>query len=75
MALPKARISPARFSPFILRDVTLAGTDSVKAAQTVRPEAWSRLAGIDLDKLAQTTRMIGLDEVKDVAAQVLQGKI
>jgi acrylyl-CoA reductase (NADPH) len=45
---------PASVLPFILRNVTLAGIDSVNAPQRIRVEAWSRLArDLDLKKLAQ----------------------
>ena len=67
---------PATVLPFIMRNVTLAGIDSVNAPQPVRVEAWSRLArGLDLKKLARTTRVIGLAEVPDVARRILDGKI
>jgi acrylyl-CoA reductase (NADPH) len=59
-----------------LRNVTLAGIDSVNAPQRVRVEAWSRLArDLDLKKLAQTTQVVGLAEVSDVARRILEGKI
>ncbi|SDZ67031.1 acrylyl-CoA reductase (NADPH) [Variovorax sp. YR266] len=62
--------------PFILRNITLAGIDSVNAPQPVRLQAWSRLASdLDLEKLARTTKVIGLAEVPDVASQVLAGKV
>ena len=67
---------PATVLPFILRNVTLAGIDSVNAPQAVRVEAWSRLArDLDLKKLAQTTQVIGLAEVPDVARRILEAKI
>jgi acrylyl-CoA reductase (NADPH) len=67
---------PATVLPFILRNVTLAGIDSVNAPQGVRVEAWSRLArDLDLKKLAQTTQVIGLAEVPDVARRILEAKI
>ena len=67
---------PASVLPFILRNVTLAGIDSVNAPQPVRLEAWSRLASdLDLDKLARTTKVIGLADVPEVASQVLAGKV
>jgi acrylyl-CoA reductase (NADPH) len=67
---------PASVLPFILRNVTLAGIDSVNAPQPVRLQAWSRLASdLDLDKLARTTRVVGLAEVPEVARQVLAGKV
>jgi acrylyl-CoA reductase (NADPH) len=67
---------PASVLPFILRNVTLAGIDSVNAPKSVRLQAWSRLASdLDLDKLARTTRVVGLAEVPEVARQVLAGKV
>lgn len=67
---------PATVLPFILRNVTLAGIDSVNAPQSIRVKAWSRLArDLDLDKLARTTKIVGLAEVPDVAARILEGKI
>lgn len=48
---------PASVLPFILRNVTLTGNDSVNAPQEVRLQAWSRLArDLDLTKLARTLR-------------------
>ncbi|EHK74302.1 zinc-binding alcohol dehydrogenase [Sinorhizobium meliloti CCNWSX0020] len=67
---------PATVLPFILRNVTLAGIDSVNAPREVRIEAWSRLArDLDLDKLARTTTVVGLADVPDIARRVLEGKI
>ncbi|WP_053268275.1 acrylyl-CoA reductase (NADPH) [Pseudomonas chlororaphis] len=67
---------PASVLPFILRNVTLAGIDSVNAAQHLRLQAWARLAvDLDLDKLARTTRVIGLAEVSDLTSQILAGKV
>jgi acrylyl-CoA reductase (NADPH) len=48
----------------------------VNTPQAVRVEAWSRLArDLDLKKLAQTTQVIGLAEVPDVARRILEAKI
>jgi acrylyl-CoA reductase (NADPH) len=67
---------PTSVLPFILRNVTLAGIDSVNAPQAVRVEAWSRLArDLDLKKLSQTTQVIGLAEVPDIARRILEAKI
>ena len=45
---------PGSVLPFILRNVTLAGINSVNAPQEARVEAWSRLArDLDLNKLAR----------------------
>ncbi|SCM76633.1 Acrylyl-CoA reductase AcuI [uncultured Pleomorphomonas sp.] len=67
---------PITVLPFILRNVMLAGIDSVNAPQAVRIEAWSRLArDLDLKKLARTTRVVGLAEVPDIATRILEGRI
>lgn len=67
---------PATVLPFILRNVTLAGIDSVNAPQDVRVEAWSRLArNLDLKKLARTTQVVGLSGVPEVAALMFEGKV
>lgn len=67
---------PASVLPFILRSVTLAGIDSVQAPQQVRLQAWSRLAAdLSLEKLARTSKVIGLAEVPAIADQVLEGKV
>lgn len=67
---------PGSVLPFILRNVTLAGIDSVNAPQEVRIGAWSRLArDLDLGKLARTTQVVGLAEVPDVVRQIFAGKV
>ena len=67
---------PASVLPFILRNVTLAGIDSVNAPQEVRIQAWSRLArDLDLSKLARTTHMIGLAELPAIASRMFEGTV
>ena len=67
---------PGSVLPFILRNVTLAGIDSVNAPYAAREQAWTRLAAdLDQGKLARTTQMIGLAEVPALADQVLQGRV
>jgi acrylyl-CoA reductase (NADPH) len=67
---------PASVLPFILRNVTLAGIDSVNAPQGVRIEAWSRLArDLDLGKLARATHVVGLAEVPAIASRMLEGTV
>ena len=67
---------PASVLPFILRNVTLAGIDSVNAPQAVRVEAWTRLArDLDLDKLARATQVVGLAAVPGVAERMLAGQV
>ena len=67
---------PGTVLPFILRNVTLAGIDSVNTPQEARLEAWSRLArDLDVNKLARTMQVVGLAEVPDVVRQMLAGKV
>ncbi|WP_421611976.1 MDR family oxidoreductase [Agrobacterium tumefaciens] len=67
---------PASMLPFILRNVTLAGIDTVNAPKAVRAEAWSRLSrDLDLKKLVRTTSVIGLGDVPDAAVRLLKGGI
>jgi len=67
---------PGSVAPFILRNVTLAGIDSVNAPREVRLEAWRRLAAdLDVTKLASTITEVGLAEVPGVAADILQGRV
>jgi acrylyl-CoA reductase (NADPH) len=67
---------PGSVAPFILRNVTLAGIDSVNAPREVRLEAWSRLArDLAPTKLASTVTEIGLADVPDVAAKILKGLV
>jgi acrylyl-CoA reductase (NADPH) len=61
--------------PFILRDVSLLGTDSVGTPMEERKEVWKRLAGDlspgDLDRLV--TQELPLDEVNSHLDEVLKG--
>lgn len=67
---------PGSVLPFILRNVTLAGIDSVNAPLAARQQAWARLAtDLDPGKLARTTQVIGLAQVPAIAAQVLEGRV
>lgn len=67
---------PGSMLPFITRNVTLAGIDSVNAPQSARVEAWDRLAtDLDQRKLDSTVQAIGLAEVVETAGAILQGKV
>jgi NADPH:quinone reductase-like Zn-dependent oxidoreductase len=61
--------------PFILRDVSLLGVDSVATPMDERREVWSRLAGDlspgDVERLV--TRELPLDEVDAHLDEVLEG--
>jgi acrylyl-CoA reductase (NADPH) len=67
---------PGSMAPFILRNVTLAGIDSVNTPREVRLEAWARLArDLDPGKLQSTITEIGLADVPGVAAAILKGQV
>jgi acrylyl-CoA reductase (NADPH) len=67
---------PTSVLPFILRNVTLAGIDSVNAPQAVREAAWQRLAS-DLDPalLEAMTTQVGLADVPRVVDALFAGKV
>jgi acrylyl-CoA reductase (NADPH) len=67
---------PGSVAPFILRNVTLAGIDSVNTPREVRLEAWARLArDLHPAKLKSTITEIALADVPDVAAKILKGQV
>ena len=67
---------PTSVLPFILRNITLAGIDSVNAPNAVRVEAYARLArDLDLTKLDSTVSVVGLAEAPRVAQAVLRGEV
>ncbi len=67
---------PTTVMPFILRGVSLIGVDSVMAPMGLRQEAWARLSTqLNLDKLAQMTQVIALDEVVAKAHELRNGQI
>jgi acrylyl-CoA reductase (NADPH) len=62
--------------PFLLRGVNLLGIDSVMCPTRRRMEAWTRLrTDLPLDKLDALTMVASLDEVPELATQILQGKV
>ena len=67
---------PTTVAPFILRGVCLFGIDSVMCPKPLRRTAWERLArDLDRGKLAEMTNEIGLSEVPDAGAKILQGQV
>ncbi len=67
---------PATVAPFILRGVTLAGVDSVMCPRTDRLEAWQRLSrDLEADKIEFLTEDIGLSQVIDRAAGIIEGRV
>src|SRR4029079_8507559 len=66
---------PATVMPFILRDVTLAGVNSVLTSREKREVAWTRLAkDLDLAKLSSMTSRAKLEDVPALAREILAGK-
>jgi len=67
---------PASVAPFILRGITLAGIDSVMCPRADRIHAWHRLeADLDIVKLEQISRVVGLSEAIPLASRLLNGEI
>jgi acrylyl-CoA reductase (NADPH) len=67
---------PGTVMPFILRNVTLAGVDSVMAPLATRQQAWDRLAR-DLDPalLDTITSEVALDGAVDAAQRLMAGQV
>jgi acrylyl-CoA reductase (NADPH) len=67
---------PTFVAPFILRAVSLLGIDSVMCPQSVRREAWTRLASdLDRGKLQDLTREISLPEVMEAGRAIIDGQV
>lgn len=65
---------PASVLPFILRDVTLAGVNSVDAPLPRREEAWKLLdEHLDLELLRSITTTVALADVAETAKEILAG--
>ena len=66
---------PSTVMPFILRGVSLLGVDSVYHSIEGRKEAWMRLEkDLNLEHLTKMTQIISLDEVDQVAKNMLENK-
>lgn len=67
---------PSSVAPFILRGVTLAGIDSVMCPRIDRLQAWQRLGtDLDIEKLEELSRVVGLSEAIPLASSLLKGEI
>jgi acrylyl-CoA reductase (NADPH) len=67
---------PTSVAPFILRGVKLIGVDSVMCPMPRRAEAWRRLGtDLDLAKLESLSSHVKLDDVPQVAEDLLAGKV
>ena len=63
-------------APFILRGVSLLGINSVTLPRAQREKAWARLVhDLDRRKLAAMTTTIRLEDVKDAAERIVEGKV
>ncbi len=61
--------------PFILRGVRLIGIDSVECKIEKKQAAWDKLAGeFKIATLDSITNEIGLEDIKDTYASMLEGK-
>jgi len=66
---------PSSVMPFILRGVNLLGIDSVQCPIEVRERAWRRLAAeLPLDRLDESTTVRPLDDVPELAGEILRGR-
>ncbi|UNM96985.1 oxidoreductase [Ignatzschineria rhizosphaerae] len=67
---------PGNMAPFILRDVTLAGVDSVMAPKEKRIAAWQLLSeNIRSEEISQSVKTIHFDQVIEVSEKMIAGKI
>jgi len=67
---------PASVAPFILRNVTLAGVDSVMCPKSKRIAAWDLLAKeLDVAKLDALSFEVPFDSVIETAPKFLDGQI
>lgn len=67
---------PASVFPFILRNVSLLGVDSVMAPMHRRKRAWWQLAkDLPKDKLAAMTEVHPLSEIFELAPKILAGQV
>ena len=67
---------PSTVMPFILRGVSLLGIDSVMAPMSLRKRAWERLSkDINFEKLEDMVVEAGLDQVQELAKDILQGQV
>ena len=67
---------PSTVMPFILRGVSLLGIDSVMAPMSLRKRTWERLSkDINFEKLEDMVVEVGLDQVQELAKDILQGQV
>jgi acrylyl-CoA reductase (NADPH) len=67
---------PTTVMPFILRNVSLRGVDSVMCPVERRKAAWGRLVrDLPADALGEIGQTIGLEELPDAAEKIIAGQV
>lgn len=67
---------PTTVMPFILRNVSLRGVDSVMCPVERRKEAWGRLVrDLPADALGEIGQTISLEELPEMAEKIIAGKV
>lgn len=67
---------PTSVAPFILRNVTLAGIDSVMTPKEKRVETWRRLArDLDLETLRTMTETRPISDALALAPEIIAGRV
>jgi acrylyl-CoA reductase (NADPH) len=67
---------PTSVAPFILRGVRLIGVNSVTTPLPRRLQAWKRLVqDLDLEKLKALTTHVKLEDVQNIASDIVAGKV
>jgi acrylyl-CoA reductase (NADPH) len=67
---------PATVMPFILRNVSLRGVDSVMCPTDRRTAAWRRLVSdLPAEALGEIGQTIGLDELPEAAERIIAGQV
>ncbi len=67
---------PGSILPFILRNITVYGIDSVMLPMGPRAEAWKRLGSdLPLDRLDSMVNEAGLSDLMTLAPKILKGEI
>ena len=67
---------PTSVAPFILRNVTLYGVESVMTPKPRRIEAWNRLVrDLPLDRLGTMTRTVPMADVPELARRIVEGGV
>ena len=67
---------PVTVAPFILRGVKLIGIDSVMAPQSIRRQAWTRLAkDLDRNAIAAIAQRVNLADAPEIAKNILDGAV